>query len=111
MELSYCVPQGIPHSIFLGRPLPAPGEVMWTTDDRAKALAYIVDIDAHCPSCRQRRSEWEDESGKELRDPPFELVERVCPSCAVVEEWKAEKAEKKNTPKGIYPSFRRIPED
>jgi hypothetical protein len=65
----------------------------------------------HCPKCGVRRSEWQDDDGKELRDAPFELVEQVCPPCAAIEEWREETGNKKSAPKGIYPAFRRLPDE
>ncbi len=87
----------------------------WTHDDRAKAIGWQRDQLAHCSSCGQRRSDWQDSQCKELTDPPFELVESVCQSCAVLEEWREEKSgnERKAgsaTRPGLYPAFRRIPE-
>jgi hypothetical protein len=45
---------------------------VWTHDDRAKALAYLADQNAHHASCGQRMSDWQDDKGVELRNPPFE---------------------------------------
>ncbi len=110
-ELAYCVPLGIPHSLFLGRPNPAPGQPTWTDDDRAKALAWQADRADHCSGCGQRQSDWRDEKGKELVDPPFELVETLCPACAVLEERQAEDQESKKRPRpGLKLAFRRVAE-
>jgi hypothetical protein len=56
-------------------------------------------------------SDWQDDKGVELRDPPFELVERVCPACAVLDEWREESQTKKDQPHGLYPTFRRLPDE
>jgi hypothetical protein len=43
----------VPRSLFLGRPLPGPGEPLWTEDDRAWALALLqVEAEA-CTGCGQ----------------------------------------------------------
>lgn len=41
----------MPPSIFEGRPLPGPGEVLWTEEDRRWALALIVEEGEKCPGC------------------------------------------------------------
>ncbi len=43
-----------------------------------------------------------------MLDPPFELVESVCPSCAWREEWEAERREKKEKRAGLQIGFRRV---
>ena len=103
--MDYCAPLGIPHRVFLGRP--CWGEVLWTDDDRRKALEWAADKADHCSSCHQRRSDWLDENGKELRDPPFEVVEILCPGCQEI-AWHTE-GEKERRP-GIHLGFRRVPE-
>jgi hypothetical protein len=80
-ELDYCSPAGIPHSIFLGRPWPGPGEPLWTDEDRRKVLEWQADKRSHCSSCGQRQSDWLDEDGKEPRGPPFDVVETRCGGC------------------------------
>lgn len=111
-ELAYCVPLGIPHSIFLGRVPPGPGEPLWTHDDRAKALAWQADQAAHCGQCGQRQSDWRDDEGVQLRTPPFELVESVCPSCEWLEMDAADRQESKGqrTQPGLKLGFKRVPE-
>jgi hypothetical protein len=114
-ELAYCVPLGIPHSILLGRPQPGPGEPLWTMDDRAKALGWRADQAEHCGSCGQRRSDWLDAQGKELRDPPFEVVESLCSGCQALgyhREESAEERDKDAPPRhGIHYGFKRVSED
>ena len=80
---------------------------MWTDDDRRKALEWAADKADHCSSCKQRRSDWLAADGKELRDPPFEVVEILCPPCQEIawhtEDWKEPRP-------GISLAFRRIAE-
>ncbi len=97
-ELAFCRLGPIPHSRFLG----------WHDTDQTKAIAYERWLADHCRACGQRQSEWRDEKGKELLDPPFELVESVCPSCAWREEWEDERREKKERRAGLQIGFRRI---
>ncbi|MCG6499466.1 hypothetical protein [Kitasatospora sp. A2-31] len=40
----------MPRSVFLGRPVPGPGEVLWTDEDRAWALA-LLQVEAETCSC------------------------------------------------------------
>lgn len=47
----------------------------------------------HCPSCHQRRADWLDENGEELRDPPFEIGDDFCPACEVLHDWRKEEGE------------------
>ncbi|WP_236243128.1 hypothetical protein [Streptomyces sp. CC228A] len=68
----------MPRSIFLGRPMPGPGEPLWLEDDRAWAYAlHTVEAD-RCPDCRQP---W-----GEATDPDSEGTWRAevirCHSCA-----------------------------
>ncbi len=58
-----------------------PGEPLWLDEDRRKAMEWQADRRDHCGQCGQRRSDWLDEKGMELREPPFEVVETLCPSC------------------------------
>ncbi len=91
----------MPHSRFLG----------WHDTDQAKAIAYERWLASHCPACGQRQCEWRDENGMELMDPPFELVESVCPSCAWLEEHRNEAREEKKTRPGLQLGFKRIEPD
>lgn len=91
--MEFCDRTGTPHSILLGR-IQQPGEPYFLPEDRAKLLALWAWQAEHCPSCGQRRSEWYDENGIELRDPPFEVAETVCPPCAWLESYEAENPKK-----------------
>lgn len=56
-ELETARAWGVPRSIFLGRPAPAPGEPLWLDDDRDWAIAlHLVEADT-CDGCGQPRSE------------------------------------------------------
>lgn len=48
---------GVPRSIFLGRPMPAPGEPLWTEEDRAWAIALVTVEAEACPDCGNPWSE------------------------------------------------------
>ncbi|MFD9124358.1 hypothetical protein [Kitasatospora sp. NPDC059571] len=41
----------MPRSVFLGRPLPGPGEPLWTEDDRSWALALLLVEAEVCRGC------------------------------------------------------------
>ncbi len=101
-ELAFCRLGPIPHSSFLG----------WRDVDQAKAIAYERWLSEHCSSCGQRQVEWRDEKGKELVDPPFELVESLCPACAVLEERDRELEEQRKNGQrprpGLKVGFRRL---
>jgi hypothetical protein len=56
--LDYCVPLGIPHSVFLGRAV-GPDGPQWLDEDREKALAWHREKAQHCPHCGTRRDAWE----------------------------------------------------
>lgn len=54
----------MPRSIFLGRPLPQPGEPLWTDEDRGWAYA-LMEVEADvCPDCRQQWSKATDPAGE-----------------------------------------------
>jgi hypothetical protein len=86
----------MPHSTFLD----------WDEADQAKAIAYerwlVKD---RCPRGHQI-TEWVDEHGKELRDPPFEAHNWLCPVCQMVgqhEEAEVKERDKDAPPAhGIY---------
>jgi hypothetical protein len=65
MELSFCTEHGIPHSEFLD----------WEPDDRAKALAFVIEKSARCDMCGTAQWEWD-------KDPfAYEPVEKMCKGC------------------------------
>lgn len=50
LEVSYCVDKGIPHSEFLN----------WSSQDRAKTVAYIMEYGLVCSMCGTAEWEWEE---------------------------------------------------
>lgn len=75
-ELAYCVPAGIPHSVFLD----------WLEEDQAKALAFQRFESARCPQCGTFPNAWLDDAGRLLPDPPFEAELVACYGCRAVAE-------------------------
>lgn len=84
-----------------------PGEPLFLTDDRAKMVALWLWRAEHCPDCNQRRADWLDENGEELRDPPFEVAETLCPACGWLEDYE-ESNPKASRRQGVKLYFRRI---
>lgn len=72
-ELAYCVPLGIPHSVFLA----------WPPDDQDKALAYLRHRAEYC-SCGTRTRDW-----KNLDGSPnyfsFVATSETCLGCEAIE--------------------------
>ncbi len=102
--MDYCGPAGIPHSVFLGRVV-APDEPYWLPEDRRKVLEWQGYKSGLCGKCGVYRPAWMDDRGKELEDPPFEVVEFLCPGCQELELYNEEKREKR---KGVHLGFRRV---
>ena len=69
LELDYCVPRGIPHSVFLS----------WSQLDRNKALGWLLRELAACPNCRTRPEEWDPKQGGHRRAYIPEI--RGCEGC------------------------------
>lgn len=109
-ELDYAAPRGIPHSIFLGRPQPQPGEPYWLPEDVDKALAWQRDQNARCKDCRTRRDEWWDERGFPLARPKWKVISRRCPACEKVElhDMKEAEAAQQKSGGGDQSSIRRL---
>lgn len=76
-------------------------------EDRAKLHALWAWRSEHCPSCQQRRSEWLDDDGKELRDPPYEIAEAFCPSCELLHDYSEGAKDDPRRP-GTHPYFRHV---
>ena len=79
-------------------------------EDLAKLHALWSWQREHCPSCNQRRTDWVDDDGVELRDPPFEIALDLCPSCGWLEDWDEENPKKDRNP-GERPYIRRVDDD
>lgn len=56
-ELETARAWGVPRSIFLGGPTPAPGEPLWCEDDREWAIALHLNEADTCGGCGQPFSE------------------------------------------------------
>jgi len=65
MEMAYCNEHGIPHSEFLD----------WPPEDRAKALAFLMEKGLRCDMCGT--AEWEWDADRRAYEP----VEKFCMGC------------------------------
>lgn len=81
-ELEYCIEQGIPHSVFLGRAV-KPGDQLWLDEDREKVIAYKHWRALHCPRCQTKRDEWDPDKGGS-RTAYIAWPDR-CPGCEVLD--------------------------
>lgn len=63
--MSFCNEVGIPHSTFLA----------WDPDDRAKALAFVMEKSLRCQMCGTAEWEWEEDRAA------YTPVERMCWGC------------------------------
>lgn len=77
---------------------------MWTDDDRLKQLAWQEREAERCGRCRQHPDAWTDDNGVELQDPPFEVIDVLCPACELLEE---DEDGGKRRP-GYHKAFRRV---
>ena len=82
--------------------MPGEGEPLWTDLDAAKAIAYLRFKREHCPSCGEDRTLWLDEHGKELPDPAKEIIAVLCPSCELLDDERAARAEKEHPMHGKH---------
>lgn len=79
MELSYCVPLGIPHSEFKS----------WRESDQDKALAYTIAKNEVCEMCGSRDADWIDpETGRLLELPKLTPVTLRCHGCNQIDQYK-----------------------
>ena len=62
--------------------MPAPGEPLWTAEDRDKAIAYEMTQREACPSCGMRTEDFFDEQGNPHDPPLYEPVVKRCEGCA-----------------------------
>ena len=76
--MNYCVPRGIPYSVFMGRAV-KPGEPEWTEDDTLLALEYQDWAAEVCPGCGHHLSDSTDEANH------YETRDRVCFACEAKE--------------------------
>lgn len=63
--MSFCNEKGIPHSVFLE----------WDPEDRAKALAFIIEAGSRCTMCGTAPWEWEENKFA------YTPVEEFCKGC------------------------------
>lgn len=101
----------MPRSILLGRPWPAVGEPLFLPEDRAELHALWAWRSEHCGRCGQRRADWHDERGIQLRDPPFEVRAVECPSCELLHDWEHDEEAKKDRRPGTHPYFARLDDE
>lgn len=71
---------GVPRSIFLGRPWPAPGEALWLDEDRDYALALLEVEALTCHGCGQPR----DESSDPANEFNYTAEPHRCHSCSAI---------------------------
>ena len=64
----------MPHSIFVGRPLPGPGEPLFTEDDTAAAVALAEEERDTCPSCGMPKMWCRDKANQFV----FDVHEETC---------------------------------
>lgn len=88
------MPLGIPHSIFLGRPWPLPGEPMWLPDDQDVALAFMRERESICDVCGTSERMWDGDV-----DAMVAIV-RKCFGCEAIEMKRAELADQEETLRG-----------
>lgn len=63
--MSYCAEHGIPHSKFL----------KWSTEDRSKTLAYVMENSLICQMCGTAEWQWEEDRFA------FEPMAKRCHGC------------------------------
>lgn len=88
-ELSYCVPLGIPHSVFLS----------WSPMDQDKALAYRREMRTVCNRCGTRKAEWEENPDAYLGHIEY------CEGCARLESEDDNLPENKQERRGMRPTL------
>ena len=79
LELDYCVPKGIPHSVFLD----------WEEYDQDKALAWMIEDRTRCQRCGTKPTEWLDKEGYEVEPPPYHATDRRCYGCATLDDHRS----------------------
>lgn len=83
--MSLCNRWGIPLSLFLGGPVPKPGEPLWLESDRDFAVEFEAYQRGVCRSCGTRDEEWRDPETKREKDPPPYVAEPIrCAGCVAV---------------------------
>lgn len=65
MELGYCYEHGLPHSEFLS----------WSAEDRAKTIAFAMELSEKCSMCGTAQWEWDENKFA------YTPVEEFCQGC------------------------------
>ena len=81
--MDYIGPLGIPYDEWLD----------WPDLSKQAALAWQARERDRCPDCGQQRSDWFDDDGHEVPDPPSLPAEYVCPSCEALDSYRRDKGE------------------
>lgn len=105
--MAYCGPRGIPYRWFTGQ-----SKVNeWDEVSSSAAIAWQDRESDRCPSCGTYESDWKDDAGDELRDPPLIVTVGKCLGCEAMDMWQAdlEGAGKKMKP-GERPTFQFLPD-
>lgn len=93
----------MPRSVFLGCPLPGPGEVLWRAEDRAWALALMEYERDLCPGCGRSRTE---STSPDMQDA-YDADMIRCHGCAAVAHASEAFHDKPRAdPHGIYIAIR-----
>jgi hypothetical protein len=79
------------------RPLPGPGELAWTDEDRDLALAYQDEQDATCPGCGHPL----DESTNADNADAYDVTVSVCHGCAARERAAKDARDDRDAPLGL----------
>ena len=88
-ELDYCVPLGIPHSVFLS----------WNPVDQDKALAYRREMRTVHAACGTRKAEWE-------ADPDAYIGHiEYCEGCARIAAEQDNLPEDAASRRGMFPTL------
>lgn len=97
LEMAYCGPKGIPHSVFLG----------WDKEDRDRALWWHIRHAETCPNCGTRAEEWDPERGGDFHAYGADFA--ACRGCEVKARGQDEmdSAPKGEFPRGSYVVLRR----
>lgn len=69
LDLQLCAEYHIPHSEFLS----------WEPEDRAKAVAFMLEKNERCQMCGTAKWEWDPDQGG--RKFAYEAVEELCQGC------------------------------
>lgn len=69
LDLQYCDEHGLRHSEFL----------QWSTEDRSKAIAFMLEKNARCVMCGTAEWEWDPKEGGSRH--AYEPVQEFCRGC------------------------------